>query len=126
MLQKAGKYTVDSVGIISGVLDLVIQGIYYPDFAVNNTYGIKAYDDATAAGAVAAYYAPGGCRDQAVTCQALQAKYDPDNYANNASVNAVCLDAQNICLGGVYYPYEAVSGVCIFFSSSPLPLQLKC
>ena len=35
----------DSLGIINGIIDASIQMPYYPEFAVNNTYGIKAYND---------------------------------------------------------------------------------
>ncbi|KAK3327682.1 carboxypeptidase S1 [Cercophora scortea] len=101
---------VDSVGIINGVIDLLTQVPYYPQFAVNNTYGIKAISDAAAASAVQAYAAPGGCRDQAAACQQLQLQYDPQNTGSNASINAVCGYAFLVCWGGVYLPYEQLSG----------------
>ncbi|KAK3684819.1 carboxypeptidase S1 [Podospora appendiculata] len=84
------RINVDSVGIINGVIDLLTQVPYYPQFAVNNTYGIKAISDAAAASALQAYAAPGGCRDQATACQQLQLQYDPQNTGSNASINAVC------------------------------------
>lgn len=35
----------DTLGIINGIIDEQIQAPYYPEFAVNNTYGIKAIND---------------------------------------------------------------------------------
>jgi carboxypeptidase D len=32
----------NSLGIINGIIDEAIQAPHYPEFAVNNTYGIKA------------------------------------------------------------------------------------
>lgn len=32
----------NTLGIINGIIDEGIQAGYYPEFAVNNTYGIKA------------------------------------------------------------------------------------
>lgn len=32
----------NTLGIINGIIDEGIQAKYYPEFAVNNTYGIKA------------------------------------------------------------------------------------
>ncbi|RYO99253.1 hypothetical protein DL763_001617 [Monosporascus cannonballus] len=39
---------VDSVDIINGIIDFDIQGRYFPSFAINNTYGIQAYDPVVA------------------------------------------------------------------------------
>lgn len=35
----------DTLGIINGIIDEQIQAPYYPEFAVNNTYGIKSIND---------------------------------------------------------------------------------
>lgn len=35
----------DTLGIINGIIDEYIQAPYYPEFAVHNTYGIKAVND---------------------------------------------------------------------------------
>jgi carboxypeptidase D len=109
MLLQQGNIGINSVGIINGIIDLVIQAAYYPDFAVNNTYNIKAYPDSVAAAATTAFYQPGGCRDQATTCRGLQAASDPNNNGNDPSVNGVCLGAVAYCLGLVYGPFETTS-----------------
>ncbi|KAL1884177.1 hypothetical protein VTK73DRAFT_5313 [Phialemonium thermophilum] len=101
---------VDSVGIISGSIDLLVQTPAYPEFAVNNTYGIKAYDDGVAAQATADMTSPGGCADQGRLCQQLQEEYDPCGFGSNVTINSICLAAFETCWDKVYGPYEALSG----------------
>ncbi|OIW29530.1 alpha/beta-hydrolase [Coniochaeta ligniaria NRRL 30616] len=108
-LLQQNKIGVSSVGIIDGVIDLLIQAPAYPQFAVNNTYGIKAISDAQAADALNAFYQPGGARDQTIACKALQAQYDPNDYGNNLTVNNICNQAIYYGLAYVYGPYEAFS-----------------
>ncbi|KAK1913572.1 hypothetical protein P3342_012330 [Pyrenophora teres f. teres] len=48
----------DTLGIINGVIDEQIQAPYYPEFAVNNTYGIKAINDTVYTFMKQAYYMP--------------------------------------------------------------------
>ena len=35
----------DTLGLINAIIDEYVQAPYYPEFAVNNTYGIKAVND---------------------------------------------------------------------------------
>lgn len=101
-LLQQGKVGVNSVGIINGIIDFVIQGPYYADFVVNNTYGIKAYDDATAA-IVQANYA--SCIQNAQGCFADQVWYDPNNYGNNQTLNDECGAVSDSCQQNVVGPY---------------------
>ena len=38
------KLNFATLGIGNGIIDEAIQAVHYPEFAVNNTYGIKAYN----------------------------------------------------------------------------------
>lgn len=102
---------VDSVGIINGFIDPVLQMNYFPTFAVNNTYGIKAYDDSVAEQIVDNLNQPDGCKDRTGYCVAQQAAFDPNNYGNNDTVNNICLGVFSWCWENVYGPFEALSGV---------------
>lgn len=42
---KGKAFNFNSLGIINGIIDESIQAPYYPEMAVNNTYGIKAVND---------------------------------------------------------------------------------
>ena len=59
----------DTLGIINGIIDEQIQGPYYPEFAVNNTYGIKSINDTVYTFMKQAFYYPSGCNDQIEYCK---------------------------------------------------------
>ena len=104
---------VNSVGIINGLVDIFLQVPSFTQFAVNNTYGIRAYNDSVLDQVQATLYGPGGCEDQALHCTQLQDKYDPLNYGLNATVNKVCFDAYPACYGAIYGAYQEASGVSL-------------
>jgi carboxypeptidase C (cathepsin A) len=93
----------DTLGIINGIIDERVQAPFYPEFAVNNTYGIKAVNDTIYSEMKSAYYDPGGCRDQIDACNAV---------ANKSSLagSRTCEKATSICRGDVEYPYYDYSG----------------
>jgi carboxypeptidase D len=40
---------------------------------------------------------PGGCKEQGDNCRILQARGDPNNYANNSTVATACSSAVDAC-----------------------------
>lgn len=100
---QSGKYfDFASLGIINGIIDEAIQAPYYPIFANNNTYGIKAVNDTVYDYMTFALNMPGGCLDQISYC-----------YQANRSTpsgQAVCTEAENMCRDNVEGPYYAFSG----------------
>lgn len=102
---------ISTVGIINGFIDLLVQGPFYPQFAVNNTLGIQAYPPAVAEAAMTNFTKPGGCRDLVVACRQAAATGDPNNFANNPDVLSVCQAASLYCWSYVYAAYDALSGV---------------
>ncbi|KAH8204107.1 hypothetical protein TruAng_001789 [Truncatella angustata] len=102
--------TVDSVGIISGFIDFLTQGEYYPSFAINNTYGIQAYDIEVSESAAANWSMPGGCKEQVEACHALTPNGYRDQYGTNDTVSEICGTAFGVCWITVYYAYDALSG----------------
>ncbi|TVY22284.1 Carboxypeptidase S1-like protein [Lachnellula hyalina] len=101
--QNGTQLVMDTLGIINGIIDEKIQAPYYPEFAVNNTYGIKAVNDTVYSQMKAAYYDPGQCRDKIDACSASANKTSPDGLKN-------CRLAEAICRYKVEYPYYDVSG----------------
>ncbi|KOC10581.1 hypothetical protein AFLA70_151g001881 [Aspergillus flavus AF70] len=95
-----------SLGIGNGVIDEYIQAAYYAEFAVNNTYGIKAYNDSIYENAVYNYNRPNGCEVQIGYCRSV----DPDDFARHA----VCSAAQNMCRDNVEAMYYYYSGRGIY------------
>lgn len=59
----------DTLGIINGIVDQGIQTPYYPEFAIHNTYGIKAVNDTVYEYMKFACFMIGGCLDALSYCQ---------------------------------------------------------
>ncbi|KAK4540654.1 hypothetical protein LTR36_008985 [Oleoguttula mirabilis] len=108
----------DTLGIGNGIIDESIQASYYPEFAVNNTYGIKAYNDTVYSYAVFANNMIGGCQNQIEECREAAAGINGgltnDGYTltaaatSNPAVDTLCSEAQDMCrdnVEGVYYSY---------------------
>jgi carboxypeptidase C (cathepsin A) len=92
----------DTLGVINGIIDEQIQAPYYPEFAVNNTYGIKAVNDTVYTFMKNAYYMPEGCHDQIEYCKQSD-RTTEDGYLT-------CAEATNLCRSLVEEPYYAFGG----------------
>lgn len=92
----------DTLGIINGIIDEQIQAPYYPEFAVNNTYGIKSINDTIYTFMKQAFYIPGGCYDQIEYCKLFDRSTGDGQLA--------CASATNLCRSLVEEPYYRFSG----------------
>lgn len=93
----------------------------FPEFAVNNTYGIKVYDDDIYAQAIQNITAPDvGCYALADTCRALAKAKDPKGFGNDDEVNEACVMATAICFGLIQGAYTTYSNVSCRPSRCPL------
>ncbi|KAA8647637.1 hypothetical protein EYZ11_013058 [Aspergillus tanneri] len=99
----------DTLGIINGCIDLLIQSPGYPQIAYNNTYGIEAINRTVYEAAMDAWSRPGGCKDLITECRRLAKEGDPEMYGNNATVNAACSKANDYCSDQVEGPYQLYS-----------------
>ncbi|EQL03834.1 Peptidase S10, serine carboxypeptidase [Ophiocordyceps sinensis CO18] len=59
----------DTLGIINGLLDAVIQEEAYISFPFNNTYGIQVYNQSVYEDLMHNFTRPGGCKEQLLECQ---------------------------------------------------------
>ncbi|KAJ4348014.1 uncharacterized protein N0V89_009386 [Didymosphaeria variabile] len=99
------ELSMDTLGIINGIIDEEIQAPYYPEFAVNNTYGIKSINDTIYNFMKTAYYIPDGCRDQIQQCkEALR------EDASSDDTYVYCSMATDLCRSMVEEPYYAYGG----------------
>ncbi|KAK5108220.1 hypothetical protein LTR62_008676 [Meristemomyces frigidus] len=103
----------ESVGIINGLVDDLIQDATYPSFAYNNTYDIQAITITEQLNEISAFSASGGCKEQIVSCRQTMNATDPEGYGDVATTNALCEAAQIACLNvsAAYYangydPYD--------------------
>lgn len=90
----------DTLGIINGIIDEEIQAPYYPEFAVNNTYGIKLVNDTIYSFMKMAYSISNGCRDYIDYCKSALAD-DP----GSEDTYYYCSSATSICRSLVEEPY---------------------
>lgn len=86
---------ISTLGIGNGIIDLLIQAPEYPNFALNNTYGIKLYNESIYTEAMRNFYMKGGCRDLIKQCRATQ-------------LDVLCQEAQDFCRDGIEYLYYNV------------------
>ena len=89
-----------NLGIINGIIDEYTQAPFYPEFAVNNTYGIKAVNDTVYNYMKFALTMPNGCLDQIGYCRQTN-RTEPNDYA-------ICAEAGNMCrdnVEGLYYSF---------------------
>lgn len=108
----------NSLSLINAIIDAEVQEDWYPEFAVNNTYGIKAYNDTVYSYAKFANNMFGGCRYQIGLCRIAAGGngtyFDPAARITTAdllpSVKAVCSEAANMCRDNVEGPYYYYSG----------------
>lgn len=99
----------DTLGIINGIVDEEIQTAYFPEFAVNNTYGIKAVNDTIYNFMKTAYSIPNGCRDWIQSCKDSLSQ-DPGTQGTYFT----CASASSICRSLVEGPYYTYSGRGIY------------
>ena len=100
----------DTLLIVNGCIDRQIQFPAYPTMAFKNTYGLETVNETVYQGMVDAYEQPGGCRDKINDCRKVSAIFDPDNTGINATVNAICEDAETWCTKYLKDPYLDLSG----------------
>jgi carboxypeptidase C (cathepsin A) len=100
--QNGTQLVMDSLGIINGCIDEAIQAPLYPEFAVNNTYGIKAVNDTIYTAMKSSFYDPGKCKDRIAACAASD--------RSTAQGMSTCSNASNFCRNNVESPYYRYAG----------------
>ncbi|OCL12207.1 alpha/beta-hydrolase, partial [Glonium stellatum] len=95
-----------AVGILNGLIDELVQTPFYPRFANNNTYGIKAIDDVAMLNALNDFQASGGCEEAINACRSSMNSNDPEGEGDEYTTNELCASAEQIC-GGIEVLYSA-------------------
>ncbi|PWY70277.1 alpha/beta-hydrolase [Aspergillus heteromorphus CBS 117.55] len=106
----ARRIHLDTLGIINGCVDLLIQVPSFPHQAYNNTYGIEGINQTVYDQAMDAWGKPGGCKDRILDCRAVAAASDPNMHGHNATVNQICRDADSYCSERIKSLYTRLSG----------------
>ncbi|KAK0622063.1 Alpha/Beta hydrolase protein [Bombardia bombarda] len=107
---------IDTVGIINGFIDPFLHITSYPNFAINNTYGIKAINETQYSDAISN---TDSCRNLIGICRDIADRQDPTGLGNDTQVNKACFDAVQFCMGKLWLPYST-SGRNVFDITSPV------
>jgi carboxypeptidase D len=94
---KEKDLRVDAIGITNGCIDFYHQIEGFPQYANNNTYGVKFYNDTFYQEIQNNITKPGGCLDLTEQCRQAGQVGDPDYTGNNATVNEMCINATLFC-----------------------------
>lgn len=100
--QAGCELHMDTLGIINGIIDELIQAPYYPEFARFNTYGIEAINETIYDFMKTAYWIGDGCRDKIMDCEASDRSTDEGKE--------ICSDATDFCRSYVEEPYYEFGG----------------
>ncbi|KAF2190662.1 putative carboxypeptidase S1 [Zopfia rhizophila CBS 207.26] len=92
----------NTLGIGNGIIDEYIQSGYYPEFATNNSYGIRSINDTVYSYMKFANEMDFGCKDQVEICRSLNRTSSPDQV--------VCTEAGDMCRDNVEGPYYSYGG----------------
>ena len=85
----------DSLGIINGQVDDLVQDYYYAMFAYNNTYEIEAITQTDQLNGISSYNDE--CVPAIEACRESILSEDPEGYGDDAETNQLCEDAQYTC-----------------------------
>ena len=94
---KTLEVRLTSLGIIQGCVDDLVQGQFYPIFANNNTYGVKALSLADQQASASSFLGSDGCQQLIQGCRNTAASLDPENYGDNVKANQACQNASTNC-----------------------------
>lgn len=114
--------TIDAIGITNGCIDVAISAIGYPEFAYNNTYGVRFGTEELYDEVIQNLTMPGGCQDLIQQCRELAQLSDPDSTGGNATVNELCMEAFGFCEAtviGAFPDLQLVSSFTQFFLLTP-------
>lgn len=111
--------TIDSIGITNGCVDIESAMARYPDFAYNNTYGVRYGSEELYEEAMNNITKPDGCLDLVELCRISGEIGDPDFTGSNATVNEICIEAFYFCELNVIMSFPELNEV-----STPGPVIL--
>ncbi|KJX93658.1 carboxypeptidase s1 like protein [Zymoseptoria brevis] len=102
-----------TLGLINALIDEYIQAPGYPEMAVNNSYGIKAYNDTVYNYVNFAMNMPDGCLSQIAQCASAAADLQGGGFpkisidaSKDPIVAYICSEAANMCrdnVEGLYF-----------------------
>lgn len=102
---KTLEVRLESVGIIQGCVDDLVQGRFYPMFANNNTYSIRAISLGDQQASANSFLSADGCQQLIQSCRTAAASMDSEDVGDVAAVNQKCRTAQYSCNNNLLGPF---------------------
>ncbi|KAF2430909.1 putative carboxypeptidase S1 [Tothia fuscella] len=87
---------VETIGVVNGFIDMLVQQPTLPLFAFNNTYGIKAINQGDYQGVMKRYGLEDGCANNLAACRKA-ALADPENLNRSTDAGNRCAHASVVC-----------------------------
>jgi carboxypeptidase C (cathepsin A) len=118
---KSTSYPIhlDTLGIINGCTDILVQEPTYPLMAFNNTYGLQTINETVYKESMEAWIQPDGCKALVEQCRDMASKLDPTNQGNSDVVDTACKDAADFCQENVEGAYNLFSGKSYYDIAAP-------
>ena len=109
----------DTLGIINGYLDMVIQGETYIEYPYNNTYGIQVFNQSLYDELMSNWTKPGGCKERVTKCQdALKGRDPVFVRRSEKNLTEICGDIADECTDSVINIYQGITGARGWFDIS--------
>jgi len=100
-LRRPTNTTVDirlnSLGIVNGWVDDIVQDPFYTTMAVNNTYGLQLINPARARLSNGSFYQAGGCGDLVIQCRNASSVLNSGIQVSVNTTNSLCQLAVETC-----------------------------
>ncbi|CAO2655950.1 Nn.00g047530.m01.CDS01 [Neocucurbitaria sp. VM-36] len=87
----------ESVGIVNGILDHLLQTLAVAAFTYSNNYGIGAIDLVTFQNVISYANSDTGCRGLVAQCRSRIAATDRGSFGRNEDIDQLCEDALKAC-----------------------------
>ncbi|KAF7596880.1 hypothetical protein BBP40_011925 [Aspergillus hancockii] len=110
--EEAAQYLhLDTLGIVNGLIDTVVQGESYITWPYNNTYGLEIFNQSVYDSLMYDWTRPGGCHDQARACQEALRDCDLASLRNERkNITEICGTIGLECEGGPITHYVKLIG----------------
>ena len=106
----AHRIHLDTLGIINGCMDSVVQGPSYLHMAYNNTYGIQAINQSVYEAGLHEWEKQDGIRNSILHCRRLIAEADPKSSEDRKKISAACSKASDYSETELRGRYTRLSG----------------
>ncbi|KAI1499275.1 serine carboxypeptidase [Biscogniauxia marginata] len=107
LTERNAKYIhLDTLGIVNGLVDLVIQQESFITFPYNNTYGIQVFNRSFYEELMYNWTRPGGCKEKVQACQDSMKDQDPVVASLLKTMTGSCNNASESCAMSDWQAYQ--------------------